>query len=383
MRLAELIVTFGPITQFGCASACSTVAAAMRSALHSRNGPPEAVIVIFSDGRRIAPAERLEEGVVLRIHRQEHRAGPVGRLHHRGARRRPASPCWRAPPCGPRRRRRRSARRRPRRRSPRRRDPPRARPLRARLRGRPRPRCQSRRARASAPRSRPDRRLRRISPRVRSPAAPAPRRRGPRRPTRTDETARRRCDHPGAGVADRAGGPENDEASWRAGDAGARRPRGFRRVSIARAESSALTIRTIRSRYRSRWELSAATTAAKAEAAMKASSRSMRPPWPGMRWLESLTPNRRLSADSNRSPEFRHDRDRKPQPEEPVEPGRPGARAGGRAPPRRAPRRSRPTRSCPAKRGPQPRTANQPPGEIGRDIDAPDDREQPQDRGKP
>ena len=48
MRPAESIVTFGPITQLGWASACSRVAAEMRSALHSRNGPPDAVMVIFS-----------------------------------------------------------------------------------------------------------------------------------------------------------------------------------------------------------------------------------------------------------------------------------------------------------------------------------------------
>src|ERR1700730_13569426 len=37
-------------------------------------------------------------------------------------------------------------------------------------------------------------------------------------------------------------------------------------------------------------------------AATKPSSRSMTPPWPGMRWLASLTWNLRFIADSNRSP---------------------------------------------------------------------------------
>ncbi len=48
IRPAESTVTFGPMTQFGCVSASSRVARAMRSALHSRNGPPDAVIVIIS-----------------------------------------------------------------------------------------------------------------------------------------------------------------------------------------------------------------------------------------------------------------------------------------------------------------------------------------------
>src|ERR1700685_4109639 len=49
-------------------------------------------------------------------------------------------------------------------------------------------------------------------------------------------------------------------------------------------------------------ELKPATTAAKTDAATNASSRSINPPWPGIRPLESLTPKRRLSADSNKSP---------------------------------------------------------------------------------
>src|ERR1700722_14320931 len=49
-------------------------------------------------------------------------------------------------------------------------------------------------------------------------------------------------------------------------------------------------------------QLNPATTAAKTDAATNASSRSINPPWPGIRPLESLTPKRRLSADSNKSP---------------------------------------------------------------------------------
>ena len=41
--VAESIVTFGPISQVGCASACATVTSASRPAGHVRNGPPDAV----------------------------------------------------------------------------------------------------------------------------------------------------------------------------------------------------------------------------------------------------------------------------------------------------------------------------------------------------
>ena len=43
ISVAESMVTFGPIDQLGCRSACSGVAARDRSAVQVRNGPPEAV----------------------------------------------------------------------------------------------------------------------------------------------------------------------------------------------------------------------------------------------------------------------------------------------------------------------------------------------------
>src|SRR5262249_27990137 len=43
-------------------------------------------------------------------------------------------------------------------------------------------------------------------------------------------------------------------------------------------------------------------SAARAAAARKPSSRSISPPWPGIRLLASLAPKRRFNADSNRSP---------------------------------------------------------------------------------
>ena len=42
----------------------------MRSALHSRNGPPDAVIVMVSIVVRVARADRLKQRVMLGIHRQ-------------------------------------------------------------------------------------------------------------------------------------------------------------------------------------------------------------------------------------------------------------------------------------------------------------------------
>jgi len=48
ISVAESIVIFGPIDQFGCASASSIVARAMRSADQVRNGPPEAVSTMRS-----------------------------------------------------------------------------------------------------------------------------------------------------------------------------------------------------------------------------------------------------------------------------------------------------------------------------------------------
>ena len=132
--------------------------------------------------------------------------------------------------------------------------------------------------------------------------------------------------------------------------------------------------------------MAAATRAAKAEAAMNESSRSIRPPWPGMRRLESFTPNRRLTADSNRSPSSETTavarpsantgrRDRRPvrAPTATAEPERrAGERARDRARPRLARRDARP----------QPRAADRAAGEIGGDVRAPDDGEQPQDRGQ-
>ncbi len=100
--------------------------------------------------------------------------------------------------------------------------------------------------------------------------------------------------------------------------------------------------------------LTAATTAAKADAAMNESSRSISPPWPGMRRLESLTPKRRLTAEFEQVAQLRHHRGGEPERKDRADPERSGdeheaeRKAERRRP--RARRRSRPTRSCPARR---------------------------------
>ena len=117
---------------------------------------------------------------------------------------------------------------------------------------------------------------------------------------------------------------------------------------------------------------------------MKASSRSISPPWPGMRWLESLTPEAALDRRFEQIAELRTRSPRRGRPRtagDAVRPAATSSKAKGRR--RRAPRRSLPTRSCPARRaghnlGPPISAA----GEIGRDVGAPDDREKPQDRGQ-
>src|SRR5208282_151548 len=101
----------------------------------------------------------------------------------------------------------------------------------------------------------------------------------------------RRADHLRARAADRSGRPENGEPPRSRPDA----RRGAADGLLAHHRNSPLAMKEP-----SVW--AAAKSAPKADAAMKASSLSMRPPWPGMRRLESLTPKRRFSADSNRSP---------------------------------------------------------------------------------
>ncbi len=69
----------------------------------------------------------------------------------------------------------------------------------------------------------------------------------------------------------------------------------IRRLCIARSHSAAYQMKTACSRAK-------VTAAATRIAAMCPSSRSSRPPWPGISVPASLTPKRRFSADSARSP---------------------------------------------------------------------------------
>ena len=75
---AESIVTFGPIDQLGWASACSGVAAAIAlGASRSGTGRPRRS-ASSSRSRDRSAAERLEDGVVLAVERQQRGAGRGG-----------------------------------------------------------------------------------------------------------------------------------------------------------------------------------------------------------------------------------------------------------------------------------------------------------------
>ena len=75
IMVAELIVTFWPIAQFGCCSACSTVAVRIcsggpRAERPARRRQDDAVEVALAVG-----AERLKHRVVLGVSRQHRRTG--------------------------------------------------------------------------------------------------------------------------------------------------------------------------------------------------------------------------------------------------------------------------------------------------------------------
>ena len=102
-------------------------------------------------------------------------------------------------------------------------------------------------------------------------------------------------------------------------------------------------------------------------ATRKPSSRSIKPPWPGMSWLASLAPKRRLTADSNKSPACaRTDRTQRHDPNDPqlADPARISDRDAGGNPPGQTADRAGPglLRADPR---PQQRTADRPPAEIG------------------
>ncbi len=114
---------------------------------------------------------------------------------------------------------------------------------------------------------------------------------------RFDAVARRvALDQVDRAGADRAGGAENgDAAQGGCGFVGGARVHALTIPSRPRAGAS----KPPRAR-----PIRQATSAA----AQNPSSRSMTPPWPGMRWLASLAPNCRLMRDSKRSPSLRRHR---------------------------------------------------------------------------
>ena len=213
IRLAESMVTFGPIAQLGWASACSGVAAAICSALHVRNGPPEAVSHIFSTlstasppsawkmalcsqsiGRTLTPVSRAVrmKGVAgadetFLVGERDVDARP--RPRHRSARRRP----------------RRRSRRPPGRRAGRRPAP--TPPVRRR------PRSPSPPVPPSIRRRTPVRRWRRSARRALWRPGRDSWRRGRPRPPPTSKRPGAPSDHRFGGAADRAGGAENSRVS--------------------------------------------------------------------------------------------------------------------------------------------------------------------------
>ena len=119
-------------------------------------------------------------------------------------------------------------------------------------------------------------------------------------------------------------------------------------------------------------------------AAMKPSSRSMKPPWPGMRRLESLTLKRRLIQDSKQVADLRHgaggeaEQEHRQKRRMDVGPEMRRDRAEDRA--ADDARRRKPDQVFPGEmRGAKLRAADQPAAEIGADIGAPDHGEQPAD----
>ncbi len=96
--VAESTEILAPMRQLGCATACSGVAAAMSARVHCRNGPPLAVSMMRSIAAGCSKAKTWKMALCsLSTGRRLRAAAPRLRGHER-TRRRPAPPCWRAPP---------------------------------------------------------------------------------------------------------------------------------------------------------------------------------------------------------------------------------------------------------------------------------------------
>ena len=78
---AESMVIFWPMLQFGCFSACASVACSMSAAAQVRNGPPDAVMMTRTSSSRLPELKRLKQRVVLGIGRQDAGARLRSALH--------------------------------------------------------------------------------------------------------------------------------------------------------------------------------------------------------------------------------------------------------------------------------------------------------------
>ena len=118
---------------------------------------------------------------------------------------------------------------------------------------------------------------------------------------------------------------------------------------------------------------------------MKPSSRSINPPWPGMRRLASFAPKRRLTADFEQVAGLRQDRQNtRHYPNDPqlTDPARIGDRDARGNPPGETADGAGPS-LLRADARPQQRPADRPPAEIGEYVGRPDHCEQEQKRDEP
>ena len=85
IKVAESIVTFGPIDQFGCLSAAWSVALRISSFDQVRNGPPDAVMMTLVTSSRRPAVSAWNSALCSRIDRQHRRAGLLGAAHEQRA----------------------------------------------------------------------------------------------------------------------------------------------------------------------------------------------------------------------------------------------------------------------------------------------------------
>ena len=81
IRVAESIVILGPIRQVGCLRASSGVTSVSSLRVRPRNGPPDEVRMTRRTSWRAPAFERLKDGRVLAVNRQDLRSARAGQLH--------------------------------------------------------------------------------------------------------------------------------------------------------------------------------------------------------------------------------------------------------------------------------------------------------------